>query len=179
MRTPILTMGGALALAGVGALALAGCVGPPAAMNTDSRSGATADLRSVDGSRRGTATLATTGGLMRLTVEGVGLTPGAHGLHVHTVGKCDAPDFTTAGDHWNPTAKMHGRDNPMGAHSGDMPNLMIGTDGRGSIAFDLPGDMASLMDIDGAAIVVHAAPDDYKTDPSGNSGGRIACGVFG
>ena len=74
--------------------------------------------------------------------------------------------------------KMHGRDNPMGAHHGDLPNLMIGTDGRGSVAIDVPGSVAALLDADGASVIIHADADDYKTDPSGNSGGRIACGVL-
>ena len=139
---------------------------------------ATAVIHAADGADRGRAKLVVVGGGLRVTVAGVGLSPGDHGLHIHSVGLCDAPDFKTAGAHWNPTLKMHGRDNPMGVHSGDLPNLTIGADGRGSVTFTLPGTMASLMDADGASIVVHAAADDYMTDPSGNSGGRIACGVF-
>lgn len=165
----------------VSAFLVTGCMHMNARGNVSNAAPATgsvATLRGVDGSDRGTANIAATSGGLRITVNGSGLTPGAHGLHIHTVGLCDAPDFKTAGAHWNPTMKMHGRDNPGGAHSGDLPNLMIGTDGRGSISFDVPGSMASLMDADGAAIVIHAAPDDYKTDPSGSSGARIACGVF-
>lgn len=163
----------------VGALTLTGCVRPPATTPPEIRTtGATAVLRTADGADRGRVMLAVTNGNMRVTVDASGLTAGAHGLHIHTVGKCDAPAFATAGPHWNPTMKMHGRDNPGGAHSGDLPNLMIGTDGRGSIGFDLPGTMASLIDADGASIIIHAVADDYKTDPSGNSGGRLACGVF-
>ena len=111
-------------------------------------------------------------------VDASGLTRGVHGVHIHETGKCEGPAFASAGAHWNPTMKMHGRDNPMGAHEGDLPNLMIGTDGRGSISIDVPGTSAQLLDADGAAVVIHADPDDYKTDPSGNSGGRIACGVL-
>jgi Cu-Zn family superoxide dismutase len=95
------------------------------------------------------------------------------------VGRCDAPDFTSAGGHWNPTQKKHGTMNPQGPHQGDLPNLVIGSDGRGTIGAVIPGaTLAGLLDADGAAMVIHAGPDDLMTDPSGNSGGRIACGVF-
>jgi superoxide dismutase, Cu-Zn family len=135
-------------------------------------------LKTAQGEDRGTAVLRMTDGRMRLTVDAVGLTPGARALHIHNIGKCDAPDFMSAGPHWNPTSKQHGRDNPMGAHHGDLPNLMIGMEGRGSLTIDVPGTMAELLDADGAAVMIHAQPDDYKTDPTGNAGGRIACGVL-
>jgi superoxide dismutase, Cu-Zn family len=114
----------------------------------------------------------------RMTVMGVGMAPGAHGLHIHAVGLCEGPDFKSAAGHWNPDMKQHGRDNPMGAHRGDFPNLIIGADGKGSIAVDLAGDIVSLIDADGSSVIVHAAADDFKTDPSGNSGARLACGVL-
>ncbi len=118
---------------------------------------------------------------MRLRVEASGLAQGVHGIHVHAVGRCDSPDFASAGPHWNPAGRQHGRDNPQGMHQGDLPNLTIGADGRGSIEVAVGGatSMAGLLDADGAALVIHAAPDDYRTDPSGNSGARIACGVIG
>ncbi|MDB5715162.1 MAG: superoxide dismutase family protein [Sphingomonadales bacterium] len=139
---------------------------------------AIAQIRDPGGVSHGTARVEKIGGVSRVIVEGVALPPGDHGLHIHTVGLCEGPAFASAGPHWNPDMKMHGRDNPMGAHRGDLPNLQIGTDGTGTVSFDLPGGTASLLDADGASIMVHAAPDDYKTDPSGASGGRIACGVF-
>lgn len=139
---------------------------------------ARADLKAADGSPRGIATVSRAGGVLRLTVAVTGMAPGTKGIHVHTVGRCDGPDFQTAGGHWNPTGRQHGRDNPMGAHSGDLPNLVVAADGRGTLTADLPGSAAELMDADGATIVIHAAPDDYRTDPSGNSGARIACGVL-
>ena len=114
-----------------------------------------------------------------MTIAATGLPAGVHGVHIHTTGKCDAPDFTTAGGHWNPTGKMHGSENPMGPHEGDLPNLTVGADGSGNLTFTVAGaSLATMLDADGAAFVVHAGSDDYKTDPSGNSGGRIACGVF-
>jgi superoxide dismutase, Cu-Zn family len=161
-------------------LALAGCatVVPKTTAPTPAANDVMAQLRAADGADRGQAILRLGDGSMRLTVDAVGLKPGTHGVHIHDVGKCDAPDFASAKAHWNPTAKMHGRDNPMGAHHGDLPNLMIGSDGRGSVSIDLPGTVAELLDADGASVVIHAAADDYRTDPSGNSGNRIACGVL-
>jgi superoxide dismutase, Cu-Zn family len=144
----------------------------------DEKSLARATISAADGTARGSATISGAGDAMRLTVNATGMPPGSHGLHVHTVGKCDAPDFQTAGAHWNPAMKQHGRDNPMGAHDGDLPNLVIDADGSGTVSAPLSGNASDLLDADGAAIVIHAAPDDYRTDPSGNSGGRIACGVF-
>lgn len=163
-----------------GVLALAGCAAP--AKNARYMAGhfkAQAELKTVDGTRVGTAVAEEVDGAIRVMVEVAGLPKGVHGTHVHAVGKCVAPDFASAGPHWNPTAHQHGKDNPMGPHAGDMPNLSIGDDGRDRTIFTLAGGTyAGLLDEDGASIVVHVGPDDYKTDPSGNSGGRWACGVF-
>lgn len=141
---------------------------------------AQAQLAAADGTPRGMARVTQqTGGLV-VNVQATGMTPGQYGLHVHSVGKCDAPDFKTAEGHWNPTGAQHGFDNPAGPHQGDLPNLTIGADGKGIVDFALAGANASgLLDADGSAIVVHAGPDDLKTDPSGDSGARIACGVLG
>lgn len=141
--------------------------------------GATAQLRTAEGAMAGTARVSQMGdGLeIRLAVEN--LPSGEHGVHVHGVGKCDAPTFETAGGHWNPADTRHGLENPQGQHAGDMPNLTVGEDGRGSLTYSLKGGtLAQLMDSDGAAFVVHAGRDDQKTDPAGDSGARIACGVF-
>ncbi|MBC9033432.1 superoxide dismutase family protein [Sphingomonas sp. JC676] len=140
---------------------------------------AQADLRTADGQDVGKAIAEEVDGAIRVMVEAHGLPKGAHGTHVHTVGKCDAPDFASAGGHWNPTQHQHGKENPMGPHAGDMPNLQVGESRADRTIFTLPGGtFQGLMDEDGAALVIHANADDYKTDPSGNSGGRIACGVF-
>jgi superoxide dismutase, Cu-Zn family len=154
--------------------ALGGC----ATMVPTETSLARATISAADGSARGSATISGAGDAMRLTVNATGMPPGTHGIHVHAVGKCDAPDFKTAGGHWNPAMKQHGRDNPMGAHDGDLPNLVIDANGSGSVSAPLSGNARELLDSDSAAIVIHAAADDYRTDPSGNSGDRIACGVF-
>lgn len=140
---------------------------------------AQADLRTADGRDAGKAIVEEIDGKLRVMVEVQGLPKGVHGTHIHTVGKCDAPDFTTAGGHWNPSQHQHGKENPAGPHAGDMPNLDVGDDGADRTITTLPaGTFEQLMDQDGAAFVVHATADDYKTDPSGNSGARIACGVF-
>jgi Cu-Zn family superoxide dismutase len=111
-----------------------------------------------------------------------GQASGEHGIHLHTTGKCEAPGFTSAGGHLNPTEHQHGSLNPAGPHVGDLPNIIVGPDGNGMIESRLTGTaadiLANLFDADGTAIVLHAGPDDYKTDPSGNSGGRIACGAL-
>jgi len=166
------------------AMTLAGCMGEPAktAGSASARS-ATAALADAAGASKGTATVTDTTAGLRLVIDASGLAQGAHGLHVHTVGRCDAPDFASAGPHWNPTGKTHGKDAPGGPHWGDLPNLIVGTDGRGRLETVIPGTQlyggaAPLMDADGSAIVIHASADDYRTDPSGNSGARIACGVF-
>ncbi len=137
-----------------------------------------AKLAAADGADRGFATLRVGADRMRLTVDAMGLAPGARGIHIHEVGRCDVPDFESAQGHWNPTSRQHGRDNAAGAHHGDMPNLMIGADGRGSVTIDVPGTIAVLLDTDGASVIIHADADDYRTDPSGKSGARIACGVL-
>ncbi len=140
---------------------------------------AQADIVNPAGEKIGTAVAEEVDGTIRVIVEAGNLPAGPHGMHVHTVGKCEAPDFASAGPHWNPTAHQHGKENPAGPHAGDMPNLQMAAGGRDREIFTLPGGTyQQLLDEDGAAIVIHATADDYKTDPSGNSGGRIACGVF-
>ena len=112
-----------------------------------------------------------------LDLRATGLSPGAHGVHVHMVGRCDAPGFTTAGGHWNPTTRLHGHRNPGGFHAGDLGNLTAGADGKARAMLHLPAG-SEVADPDGAALVVHARADDEATDPSGNSGDRIACAVI-
>jgi Cu-Zn family superoxide dismutase len=114
------------------------------------------------------------GTYIRVAVEG--LPPGDHGLHLHAVGRCDGPAFQSAGAHWNPAGLKHGHLNAAGPHAGDLPNLTVSTNGRGAINFLATG--GALDDADGTSLVVHAKADDYKTDPSGNSGDRIACAVI-
>jgi Cu-Zn family superoxide dismutase len=119
-----------------------------------------------------------------LSLDGTlrGLPPGTHGVNLHMVGRCDAPAFKSAGGHWCPTSKLHGTENAQGPHLGDLNILTVGADSSASIlVVTRSGSLRGtnmLMDTDGAALVVHTSADDYRTDPSGNSGARIACGVI-
>ena len=144
---------------------------------------ASAELVDGGGQLRARASVEEVGDGIRVRIEAAGLVQGAYGAHIHTTGRCDPPAFTAAGPHWNPTGQQHGKDNPQGMHKGDLPNLLVGTDGRGSFEYTVPGASLgdggnALLDGDGAAVVIHAQPDDYRSDPSGNSGSRIACGVL-
>lgn len=142
----------------------------------------TADLVRGDGSSAGVATISRRSDGIYLALNAQMPVAGTFGMHLHTTGKCEGPDFASAGGHWNPDMKQHGRDNPMGAHGGDLPNAVAGGDKKVVFEFRMPettlrGD-AGLLDADGAALIIHEKPDDYKTDPTGNSGKRIICGVF-
>ncbi len=168
LRTAALLTG--LAILGTGAYAA-----PHAAKV---KPAAQAKLIDAQGRDAGLVTLTLNQGMIDGVVDVTGISPGSHGIHLHTTGKCDAPAFTTAGGHLNPDGKQHGFLNPMGAHQGDLPDLVVGADGKGHGTFMAHTSLATLFDADGAAFVVHAGPDDGKTDPSGNSGGRILCGVL-
>ena len=156
------------------AFALAGC----AAVDVPIAAPPVALLNS-SGQPIGSVTPAQTSGGVSLAISANGLPHGLHGVHVHAVGRCDGPGFESAGAHWNPAAKKHGLQNPQGAHAGDLPNI---TASSGGIARDIvvlaAASLADLADADGSALVIHAQADDYLTDPSGNSGGRIACAVL-
>ena len=141
-----------------------------------------ATLRLANGLPAGTAQLLAAGNEVNISIAGVGISPGTHGVHLHTTGSCDAPGFESAGGHLNPGNREHGSANPGGAHLGDLPNLTTGAAGAGTVSATLPGPrdalLSQLFDADGTAVVIHASPDDYRTDPSGSSGARIACGVL-
>jgi superoxide dismutase, Cu-Zn family len=144
---------------------------------------ARAALLNAQGDTVGTATFREVGQGVQVAVSVRGLPPGEKGIHVHQVGRCDPPTFESAGGHFNPEGREHGFENPEGPHAGDLRNLTIGQDG--TVQQELTLERAtlreganSLFDADGSALVIHAGPDDYRTDPSGNSGDRIACGVI-
>jgi len=122
-----------------------------------------------------------TGVRVKLTLEH--MSPGEHAVHFHSVAKCEGPDFKSAGPHFNPDGKQHGLQNPDGHHAGDMDNFTVGANGKADVELfnkdvNLGDDSHSLFSNGGTAIVVHAKADDMRTDPSGNSGDRVACGVI-
>jgi Cu-Zn family superoxide dismutase len=141
---------------------------------------AQATLKDAKGNEVGHATLfGTTGGVL-ISLDLTAVPPGDRAFHIHAVGKCEPPKFESAGPHFNPEEHQHGVMNPKGPHAGDMPNLHVPESGKLQIEV-LNSTVAlsetSLLDTDGSAIVIHASADDYQSDPAGNAGDRIACGV--
>lgn len=163
------------------AMLLSACAAttPPAHTAADQpRADAGGTLLDPSGAQRGSVELWMRGASTHAIVTATGLTPGLHGMHIHAVGTCNGPDFASAGGHWNPDGKQHGHINPMGAHRGDLMQLSVSADGVGRAEFDIPASLAAMLDSDGASLVIHAKPDDDKTDPSGNSGARELCAVL-
>lgn len=134
------------------------------------------------GERSGQITASEAGGSVVFEVLVRHLAPGLHGLHLHQSPTCDGPTFETAGGHFNPALKQHGRMNPLGAHAGDLPNLVVTPDSIGRGQFTVPGytlaEGPQSIATPGRSLVMHAAPDDEQTDPTGNSGDRVACAVI-
>src|SRR5574337_960559 len=141
------------------------------------------DLTNAKGERVGTARLTQKAQGVELALKVSNLPPGVHGFHIHAVGKCEPPDFKSASGHFNPQGKKHGLENPEGHHAGDLQNLTVGPKGSAKVKVLVSGvtlgeGANSLFHPHGTAIVIHADPDDMKTDPAGNAGARIACGVI-
>jgi superoxide dismutase, Cu-Zn family len=167
------------------AIALAACGGqargPGGAKLPDPL--ANASLFDTLGTRVGLATFSEVDGKGRMGVSVSGLSPGQHGMHIHETGACTPPDFESAGSHFNPASKKHGLLNPEGPHAGDMPNLVVEADGSADTTFTVSANLLargpeSMIGAQKRAFVIHADPDDQKTDPSGNSGSRVVCGVI-
>jgi len=136
------------------------------------------ELHDASGVAHGKVSFRGHGDGLSAVVKVRGLSPGQHGMHIHSVGKCSGDGFADAAGHWNPDGKQHGLANPMGSHRGDLPDIAVDARGNGQARFKLTADAAGLLDGDGAALVIHAKPDDGMTDPSGNSGGRLLCAVL-
>jgi Cu-Zn family superoxide dismutase len=142
-----------------------------------------ADIVNAQGQNIGTAHIVADKTGVKIEVKVSQLPPGTHGIHIHSVGKCEGPDFKSAGGHLNPDAKQHGKDNPAGPHDGDLLNIEVKADGKAKAMLldtmvTLGDGPNSLFHDGGTSIVIHEKVDDYKTDPAGNSGARIACGVI-
>ena len=166
-------MRGRLVLAAT-ALMLAGCE-----TTADPRYALTVPLVGTAGEALGTVSLWESPGGVGMRLAATGVAHGLRGIHVHEVGRCEGPAFESAGAHWNPASRQHGLNNPAGPHAGDLPNVSVSANGVVNQSLVLSGaSLAALSDADGSALVIHAATDDMVTDPSGNSGARIACAVI-
>lgn len=167
-----------MALVAVGVLAFGLTVSGQAGAET-----AKAELRNAQGQVVGSATLSEGPQGVKIDLQVSNLPPGPHGFHIHAVGQCDPPGFTTAAGHFNPEGRRHGPKNPEGPHAGDLPNLVVGTDGTVKVEVmayrvTLGVGKHSLFPPGGTALVIHADRDDETSDPTGNAGARIACGVI-
>ena len=143
---------------------------------------AVAPIADATGASHGMARIVEANGVTTLMVDLTGMPAGVHGMHLHATGSCGGANFAGAGAHLNPAGHEHGTLNPHGSHLGDLPNVTASASGDVHASLELPMRAAALrealFDADGTALVIHAGPDDYRTDPAGGSGARIACGVF-
>jgi Cu-Zn family superoxide dismutase len=153
---------------------VAGCATTPRAP------GATAQLAARSGSSvSGSVSFAEEAGTLKVQTKVSGLTPGEHGFHVHELGDCSAPDASSAKGHFNPAGKEHGLHSAAEHHQGDLPNLTANAQGEATASFELSGlALTGANGVLGRSVVIHADPDDYRSQPAGNSGKRIACGVI-
>ena len=175
-RIPVSVVAGAIALT----LCSLSATAAPKHANTK-----TVALKNSDGADVGTATIASSGSGVEVKLDLKKLPPGEHAVHFHQTAKCDPPDFKTAGGHFNPTNKEHGFENPQGHHAGDMMNFTVKQNGTAKatvkdadVVLGSGTEPNSLLANGGTSIVIHAKADDYKTNPAGNSGDRIACGLI-
>ena len=164
-------------------LSLSGCTMPYIPGVTSGPPTAGSTVRDSNGRVVGSAVFLQQDDGVRILLDLKGVTPGIKGVHIHAVGRCEAPSFDSAGAHFNPKLTEHGTENPRGPHGGDLPNITVDAAGQGHLEVTNPRvtlktGSDSLLDGGGTALVVHEGPDDMRTDPDGNSGRRIGCGVI-
>lgn len=164
-----------------GLVAAAGCLAVSQAQTQEQSTNAV--LIDPEGKQIGNVAISEVAQGVRIFAQADDVPPGVHAFHIHETGQCDPPDFQSAGGHYNPTGMQHGWDNPQGPHAGDFPNVHVHEDGKLAVeyftnAVTLGEGETTLFDEDGSAIVMHEGADDYQTDPAGDAGARIACGVI-
>jgi superoxide dismutase, Cu-Zn family len=158
-------------------------IAPPLTAHGEVEPTAFATLRNREGTNVGRVALRETREGLLVTLDLLGAAPGPHALHIHSVGRCERPDFESAGDHFNPDERQHGFLAPNGPHAGDLPNIFVPHSGYLSVEMLAPnlrlgdGSAHALLDADGAAVVMHAGMDDQTSQPAGDAGMRLACGV--
>ncbi len=153
-----------------------------ASVHSDNSTAAT-ELYDAHGEEVDSARFEEVAGEVKISLDLYGLSPGLHGIHIHSVGRCQRPDFESSGGHFNPDGKKHGLKNPEGPHGGDLPNVLIGSEGTARVEMTNPfvtlgKGKNSLFHRRGTSLVIHAYPDDEKTDPDGGAGPAIACGII-